>query len=53
MYFARQGRVEPVQWLLAHGADRYARNKSSKSAAEVGRVHAEIVRLLTASLTVS
>ena len=22
MYFARQGKAEPVQWLLAHGADR-------------------------------
>jgi hypothetical protein len=35
-----------VQWLLAHGADRNARNKSGKTAAEIGRVHAGIVRLL-------
>jgi ankyrin repeat protein/truncated hemoglobin YjbI len=47
MYFARQGKAEPVQWLLAHGADRNARNKSGKTAAEIGRKHATIVRLLT------
>ena len=47
MYFARQGKAEPVQWLLAHGADRNARNKSGKTAAEIGRAHARIVRLLT------
>ena len=47
MYFARQGKAEPVQWLLAHGADRNARNKSGKTAAEIGRKHAGIVRLLT------
>jgi ankyrin repeat protein len=46
MYFARRGLAEPVQWLLAHGADRNARNKSGKTAAEVGRAHAAIVRLL-------
>jgi len=46
MYFARRGDAEPVQWLLAHGADRNARNKSGKTAAEVGRAHAVIVRLL-------
>ncbi len=46
MYFARQGKAEPVQWLLAHGADRNARNKSGKTAAEIGRAHAGIVRLL-------
>jgi ankyrin repeat protein len=47
MYFARQGKAEPVQWLLAHGADRNARNRSGKTAAEIGRTHAGIVRLLT------
>ena len=47
MYFARRGNAGPVQWLLAHGADRNARNKSGKTAAEIGRAHAGIVRLLT------
>ena len=47
MYFARQGKTEPVQWLLARGADRTLRNKSGKSASEIGRAHAGIVRLLT------
>jgi ankyrin repeat protein/truncated hemoglobin YjbI len=47
MYFARQGKTGPVQWLLAHGADRNARNKSGKTAAEIGRAHPGIVRLLT------
>ena len=37
MYFARRGKAEPVQWLLAHGADRNARNQSKKTAAEIGR----------------
>ena len=46
MYFARQGKAEPVQWLLEHSADRNARNKSGKTAAEIAR-HAEIARLLT------
>ena len=46
MYFARRGNAEPMQWLLAHGADRNARNKSGKTAAEVGRAHAAIVRML-------
>ena len=45
--FARQGKAEPVRWLLAHGADRNARNKSGKTAAEMGRAHAGITRLLT------
>ena len=45
MYFARQGKAEPVRWLLAHGADRNARNKSGKTAAELGRTHAVIVRV--------
>jgi hypothetical protein len=35
-----------VQWLLAHGADRNARSKSGKTAAEAGRAHAAIVGLL-------
>ena len=47
MDFARQGKAEPVQWLLAHGADRNARNKSGKTAAQIARTHAGIVRLLT------
>jgi ankyrin repeat protein/truncated hemoglobin YjbI len=47
MYFARQGKAEAVQWLLAHGADRTARNKSGKTAAQIGRAHAGIMRLLT------
>ncbi len=47
MHFARQGKAEPVQWLLAHGADRNARNKRGQTAAQIGRRHAGIVRLLT------
>ena len=47
MYFARQGKAEPVRWLLAHGADRNARNQRGQTAAVIGRKHAEIVRLLT------
>jgi len=49
MDFARQGKAGPVQWLLAHGADRNARNKSGKTPAEIGRKHAGIVRLLQGS----
>ena len=49
MYFARQGKAAPVQWLLAHGANCHLRNKSGKTAAEIGRKHAEIVRLLSKS----
>ena len=49
MYFARQGHAGAVRWLLAHGADRNARNRSGKTAAEIGRAHAGIVRLLTKS----
>ena len=49
MHFARQGKIEPVEWLLAHGADRNARNQSGKTAAEIGRKHAAIVRLLAKS----
>jgi ankyrin repeat protein len=47
MYFARRGHAGAVRWLLAHGADRNARNKRGKTAAELGRAHAGIVRLLT------
>jgi hypothetical protein len=32
---------------LVHGADRNARSKSGKTAAEIGRTHAGIVRLLS------
>jgi ankyrin repeat protein/truncated hemoglobin YjbI len=46
MFFARQGKAEPVRWLLAHGADRNVRNKTGKTAAEVGRAHPAIVRML-------
>jgi cytohesin len=46
MHFARQGKTEAVQWLLAHGADCNARNRSGKTAAHLGRAHAGIVRLL-------
>jgi ankyrin repeat protein/truncated hemoglobin YjbI len=49
MYFARQGKPEPVRWLLDHGADRNARNKSGQTAAEIACKHAEIVQLLTKS----
>ncbi|HWB10615.1 MAG TPA: ankyrin repeat domain-containing protein [Pirellulales bacterium] len=46
MHFARQGKAEAAQWLLAHGADRKARNKGGKTAAEVGHAHARIASLL-------
>jgi ankyrin repeat protein len=49
MHFARRGHAGAVRWLLAHGADRDARNRSGKTAAELGRAHAGIVRLLTKS----
>jgi ankyrin repeat protein/truncated hemoglobin YjbI len=47
MHYARRGDVGPVKWLLAHGADRDARNKSGRTALEMGRGHPGIVRLLT------
>ena len=47
MHFARRGNAEAVQWLLAHGADRTARSRSDKTAAQIGRAHPAIVRLLT------
>src|SRR5262249_44546507 len=46
MHFARQGKAEPLEWPLSHGAARNARNKSGKTAAEIGRAHTGIVRLL-------
>jgi ankyrin repeat protein/truncated hemoglobin YjbI len=46
MYFARRGKFEAVRWLLSRGADRNARNDSGKTAADFGRRHAAIVRLL-------
>jgi ankyrin repeat protein/truncated hemoglobin YjbI len=46
MHFARLGKPEPVRWLLAHGADPSARNKSGKTAADFGRKHPQILRLL-------
>jgi ankyrin repeat protein/truncated hemoglobin YjbI len=46
MHFARQGKAEALRWLLARGADRNARNQSGKTAAEIGRRHAAVVRLL-------
>ena len=49
MYFARRGQTEPVRWLLVHGADRNARNKGGKTAAEIGRAHMGIIRLLAKS----
>jgi ankyrin repeat protein/truncated hemoglobin YjbI len=47
MHFARRGNAEAVHRLLAHGADLSARNTRGKTAAQIGRVHAAIVRLLT------
>jgi ankyrin repeat protein len=49
MYFARRGHAGAVRWLLAHGADRHARNQRGKTAAEIGRAHPAIVRLLAPS----
>jgi ankyrin repeat protein/truncated hemoglobin YjbI len=46
MSFARQGKTEVVGWLLAHGADRNARNMRGKTAADLGRAHPAIVRML-------
>jgi ankyrin repeat protein len=42
MYFARQGKAEPVQWLLRARADPHVRNKGGKTAAQIGRAHAGI-----------
>ena len=49
MYFARRDHAGAVRWLLAHGADRNARNQRGKTAADLGRAHAGVVRLLTKS----
>jgi ankyrin repeat protein/truncated hemoglobin YjbI len=49
MHFARQGNEGAVRWLLVHGADRNARNKSGKTAAQIARAHPGIVRMLTRS----
>jgi len=46
MHFARRGNAQAVRWLLAHGADRHARNQRGKTAAQIGRAHAGIARLL-------
>src|SRR5262249_44291102 len=46
MHYARRADGEPVKWLLAHGADRNALNKSGKTALKMGRLHPGIVRLL-------
>jgi ankyrin repeat protein len=49
MFYARNGKVDPVRSLLAYGADRDARNKQGKTAMELGRAHAAITRLLAKS----
>lgn len=46
MHFARKGQLEPVRWLLKHGADRELKNKSGKSAIQLARAHPAVVRLL-------
>jgi ankyrin repeat protein/truncated hemoglobin YjbI len=46
MYFARQGKVEAVRWLLAHGADDRAHNNRGKTAADLCRTRPGIVRWL-------
>ena len=46
MYFARHGNTAAVHWMLAHGADRDAHDKRGKSAAMLGRMHMDVVRLL-------
>jgi ankyrin repeat protein len=47
MAFAKQGKVQAVRWLLAHGADGHTRNNRGKTAAEIGRANPEIIRMLT------
>ena len=47
MHYARQGKADAVKWLLAHGADCDVQNKNGKTAADAGRRHAGIVKLLT------
>jgi len=34
MHYARHGKAEPIRWLLIHGADRSAVNRSGKTAAD-------------------
>ena len=46
MYFARRGHAKPVERPRRTG-DRNARNKSGKTAAEIGHAYAGILRLLT------
>jgi ankyrin repeat protein/truncated hemoglobin YjbI len=46
MHFARQGKAGPVRWLLAHGADRNARNRAGKTAADLGRARPAVAKLL-------
>jgi hypothetical protein len=36
-----------VMWLLAHGADCTVRNRRGESAADIGRRHGRILRLLS------
>ena len=44
MFYARRGRVEPVRWLLTHGADRTAKNRGGRTAADLA--HAHLARVL-------
>ena len=46
MFYARQGRVEPVRWLLAHGADRTAKNRGGRTAADLAHAHPAVAALL-------
>jgi ankyrin repeat protein len=47
MFYARQGQVAPVRWLLAHGADRTVRNRSGKRAVDLANRHPEVVAVLS------
>jgi ankyrin repeat protein len=49
MHYARQGEAAPVRWLLTHGADPAAANRSGKSAVHLAARHPGIVRLLLGS----
>ncbi len=46
MHVAKKGSVASMRWLLEHGADKHARNKSGKSVADYARGNAAILRLL-------
>jgi ankyrin repeat protein len=46
MHYARKGNLPAVQWLLAHGADRQARNKRGKTAAQAASAHPAVAGLL-------